>query len=452
MFLFPLIYIGFFIAAIKQFAADKVGSIMLFLVFGLPIYTAALSVTYLYGFTQFIPYLQICKEIIIVLFLGYSILNIQTKFEWLWMDKFMLGFILYTVLYIFLPIGNYSIIQKSLAFKSICFFPFIYFTGRLFNFRKINLNKLFSYIGLLTIVSAVVLIYELITYTHLQTNTGYALLNEQYFGQSPSGNYGLSWTFEIENGLKRFASFFSNPLEFSAATLVATAALAALITNNKNQFIFTPFTQLIFASTCFSILFALSRASLASYGIMIYVYALVTNKKQIIQLIHALIIAAIALITLFVVQNDLVDFIVNTITFSNASSMGHVLEWINGIEAIGKHPLGMGLGESGRLSAFEGLNTGGENQFIIIGVQLGLIGLVLYLAAYMVTLKNAFQIIKSKTGKIRRLALFILLVKIGLFIPMFTAEIESYIYISYITWFLIGLLFNMLAQKNQTSN
>jgi O-antigen ligase len=112
----------------------------------------------------------------------------------------------------------------------------------------------------------------------------------------------------------------------------------------------------------------------------------------------------------------------------------------------------MGLGESGRMSAFEGLNTGGENQFIIIGVQLGLVGLGLYLAAYILTIKHAIKTIKTQTGKIRRLALFVLLVKIGLFIPLFTAEVESYIYISYTTWFLTGLFFNMKAQTIKKIN
>lgn len=446
MFVFPILYISFFIATLKSLAADKVKGIMLFVVFALPIYTTTLSVTHLYGFTEWIPYLQSFKEITIILFLGYCILNIQQKFHWQWMDKIIAGFAIYAFLYAILPIGSYGLIQKLLAFKSISFFPFIYFTGRLINFRKINLNEIFSFIGLLTIGAALVLTYELVTYNHLQTHTGYALYNQHFYNQDPSGNYGLTWTFEIENGMKRFASFFSTPLEFSAATLVATAALAALITNNNNQIRFTPFTQLVLIGTAASIVFALSRASFASYGIIVYVYAWVTNKKQLIKIIHWGLIGVIALITLFAIQNDLIEFVINTITFSNASSVGHIIEWVNGIEAIGRHPLGMGLGESGRLSAFEGVNTGGENQFIIIGVQLGLVGLGLYLAAYIGCIKYAIKTIKTQTGKIRRLALFVLLIKIGLFIPLFTAEVESYIYISYTTWFLTGLLFNMKAQ------
>jgi hypothetical protein len=451
MFVFPILYVSFFIATLRSLAANQVKGIMLFIIFGLPIYTIALSVTYLYGFTEWIPYLQAFKELTILLFLGYAFLNIQQQFQWQWMDKIMAGFAIYACLYIFLPIGSYGFTQKLLAFKSISFFPFIYFTGRLINFKKINLTEIFSFIGLLTIGAALVLAYELVTYTHLQTQTGYALYNQHFYNQDPTGNHGLSWTFEIESGIKRFASFFSTPLEFSAATLVATSALAALITNNKNQFRFNTFTQLVLLSTLASIFFALSRSSFVSYCIIIYMYAWVTNKKQLVKYIHWGIITVVLTISFFAIQNDLVEFAIDTITFSNASSIGHMLEWINGMEAISKQPLGMGLGESGRMSAFEGLNTGGENQFIIIGVQLGLVGLGLYLAAYVLTIKHSIKTIKTQTGKIRRLAIFVLLVKIGLFIPLFTAEVESYIYISYTTWFLTGLLFNMLAQKKEVT-
>ena len=69
MFVFPILYISFFIATLRSLAADKVKGIMLFVVFALPIYTTTLSVTHLYGFTAWIPYLQSFKEITIVLFL-----------------------------------------------------------------------------------------------------------------------------------------------------------------------------------------------------------------------------------------------------------------------------------------------------------------------------------------------------------------------------------------------
>jgi hypothetical protein len=61
-------------------------------------------------------------------------------------------------------------------------------------------------------------------------------------------------------------------------------------------------------------------------------------------------------------------------------------------------------------------------------------------------MRKALQLFKTQTGKIRRLALFIFLVKVGMLIPLFTSEAESYIYISYITWILTGLLINISSK------
>jgi hypothetical protein len=116
-----------------------------------------------------------------------------------------------------------------------------------------------------------------------------------------------------------------------------------------------------------------------------------------------------------------------------------------------KSPLGIGLGSSGRISAFSGYNVGGENEFIIIGVQTGIIALGLYIAAYVYLIRKTYQIFTTSTGRIRRLALFLLLLKIGMIIPLFTSEAESYIYISYTTWLLSGIFINMVSKENSNN-
>jgi hypothetical protein len=90
--------------------------------------------------------------------------------------------------------------------------------------------------------------------------------------------------------------------------------------------------------------------------------------------------------------------------------------------------------------------VGGENQFIIIGVQTGIVTAGIYIAMYFMVMRKSLQLFKTQTGKIRRLALFIFLVKVGMLIPLFTSEAESYIYISYITWILTGLLMSMSSR------
>ena len=447
MFVFPLLYIFLFILSLRNLANRKLNGIILFIVFGLPIYTIALSVSNMYGFTKFIPILQTFKEVSILCYLIYLIIHINRKIHFHIIDKLMLFFFFYTMIYVFLPLGTYGFFQRVLAFKSLCFFPVVYFTGRMMNVRKINLSEVFHYIFLLSILASCVLLYEIIINTHLQTFSGYADYISRFFDQDPTGNYGLSWTFQIENGMKRFASFFSTPLDFATATLITISALAAFVTNEKNKIHFNNFTALTLFSTLFAIIFALSRASFVSYFIIIYTYAVITNNKLIRQVIHYAILAVMIFILFVTIKGDFFEFIMNTILFKNESSAGHVIEWLNGIQSMILHPLGIGLGESGRISAFTGLNTGGENEFVIIGVQVGVIALATYIIIYAKMVSTAYTMVKERKGKTRKLGIFIILIKMGLLIPLFTAEIESYIYISYLVWFLSGLFMSIVSEK-----
>lgn len=191
-----------------------------------------------------------------------------------------------------------------------------------------------------------------------------------------------------------------------------------------------------------SIFLAISRASMVSYFLVFYVYAIITHKKYWLSLFHYGVIG-ICLLVLFYVKGDIYELIITTINFSDNSSAYHVLQWLEGLEAIAANPLGLGLGMSGRVSGAVGDNIGGENQLIIIGVQAGIIAVIIYLVIYYLMIQLCIEQFKKHQGKIKKLALCILLVKIGLFIPTLTANVESYIYISYLTWFCSGLLNSM---------
>ena len=112
-------------------------------------------------------------------------------------------------------------------------------------------------------------------------------------------------------------------------------------------------------------------------------------------------------------------------------------------------PLGLGLGESGRVANASSDNIGGENQLIIIGVQAGVIAMFTYLTIYIALLVLAVKQLKFAKGQFYTLALITVLLKVGLFIPMFTANIDAYIYVSFLTWFLSGLMVNFYQSKTE---
>ncbi|WP_276359518.1 O-antigen ligase family protein [Daejeonella sp. H1SJ63] len=447
MFIFPLIYFSAFFIAIKNLIRKNTQGVLIFLIIGLPIYTTSLSIALQSGFSSLVPFMQPLKELLILISLGIGIWELNSRIRFQSIDYVVLAYFFYTLLYVFLPIGQYGLSAKLIAFKSYSFFPFIYFAGRIIDPARLYVSKYFHYILAVFIAAAGILLFEIFIDQHFQTLTGYADFNFYYFNQEATGNYGLSWTFETSTGLRRFASFFANPLEFAASTLLALAILAGLYTTDNNRVKVDTLGIIAIIATQFAIFFALSRSSLASYFIMIFIYALITKKKQILNIIYAG-FAAVAIYFIFfmlVINPDLYEFIYETITFTNPSSVGHVLAWIEGIEAIAANPFGLGLGESGRVASSLSDTVGGENQYIVIGVQTGIITLLLYLWMHIYFIKTCWKWFPYLQGKERQVCLSLLLMKIGFIIPLLTSELESSVYISYLSWFLSGIFVRMIA-------
>ncbi|WP_419801091.1 O-antigen ligase family protein [Mucilaginibacter sp.] len=449
MFIFLLIFITSFIVALREVINGNRAGIFVFLIFGLSIYTTAMSVAYLIGLKSLIPLFQFFKEFLVLSVLILNIISLKQKPRFHLIDYAIFAFLAYTILYAVLPIGEQNFGQRLVALKSISFYVVVYFTGRFLDVKSIYISKYFNYLLLLTIAAGAVVLAELAFNQQLQTLTGYADYSYYFFNFEPSGNYGLSWTFESEGGYKRFASFFANPLEHAAATLLALSVIAALYTRDDNKISINSMGLLALGASFISIIFAISRAPLAGYFLIIYVYGWITRKKTITNTFHvALGLVVVYLIYLFSKFEDnntgIVEVLMNTVDFSNPSSVGHLVEWVQGIMAMIAQPLGLGLGSSGRVGGTLGENIGGENQFIIIGVQAGVIALFLYLSVYVLFIKTGFKWINRLKGKERKICMAVLLFKIGVFIPLLTSEVESSSYISYLNWLLSGIFISMI--------
>ena len=448
MFLFPLAYLIAFLKTLKDFGRTHASALIIFICIGLPIYINALSVTYMYGFDKAIGVMQSLKEVVVLISLGLAVWQLNKLPRFKITDWLVASFFVYSFLFVLMPIGSYDFISKLLAFKSLSFFCLLYFSGRLINAKEVLLSSPLKLIGYVTMVAAALVLFEYASDKHIHTQTGYMDFLIHFFEDETSGNYGLTWTFETETGLKRFGSIFGNPLEMGASILLSLSFVLAYFTNSDHRLKLNQFGSLVLLASLVCTFFALSRASFLGYFVMVVVYAFVVKNKWLIKFLYLTFTFAIVYFIYFISQKDIYTFVVETITFTNASSVGHVLEWINGLTAMSEKPLGLGLGESGRMSMFTKENTGGENQFIITGVQVGVPMLLLYMGIHLSLMVAAYKNLKSKVGKIKRLSLTIFLFKIGILIPMFTSNTESFIYISYITWFLAGLMMNLLSEQD----
>lgn len=436
---FPITYLLSFSYSIKGVWAGNYGHLSVFLVAGLPIYITSLSILHNNGLDAVIPLFQYSKELWVLLTLGLLLYRLPALPKWNWLDKFMIFYIVYTAVFVVLPIGTFGIVEKLVAYKNISFFPFLYFIGRLLNPELVWISKWQKQILLLAVLAALLLIGELLTSTHFQSITGYASFYDKYFLFDPAGNYGLSWTFEIEGGIKRFASFFSNPLEHAASTLITVSVLVIGLLNWRQ----TKEPQLLLwavLASVLSVVFALSRASLAGYLLVSYLFFQLIRQQKILFYYHLLALLVVIVVMFFSFDTDISEFLINTFNFTNSSSLSHLLEWVDGIEAMLANPLGMGLGESGRVAGALGLNTGGENQLIITGVQCGWPAVFLYLAVIGISIYQAAKLVRHATGRAAQLGTIVFIIRVGLLIPMLTAAVESYLFVSYLGWLLTGLM------------
>lgn len=448
MFLFPLVYIVSFLLGIRLLLARNINGLLLFIIAGLPIYIHALSVSFLYGMTKYITLLQSFKELIVLMAFGMVVLNIKKKPTFHLTDKLIFIFFCISVLYLILPIGIYGFYNRLLAFKALSFFPIIYFTGRFCDFSTIHIKQLFSAISVVIIIAGVVVLIEAILYEHLHAHTGFMNFIDYYFNAQQSGNYGLIWTFETASGMKRFGSIFSSPLELSSAAVLGISAILALSTTKKMNFYPDSFGIISILATVACIIFAVSRASFGNYLILLYAYAWLLRNKRMVNYFHYLVIG-VSVYLIFFINKDLLGFIIDTIQFKNASSIGHLIEWLNGIQAMFTHPFGMGLGSSGRVSMESDSQIGGENQLVIIGVQVGVCMVALYIWIYSQLFITGIRSLKTAPNKAKTLIVFVVLLKIGLIIPLFTSYIDTFNFITYTSYFLSGLMINMIMAKHQ---
>ena len=439
MFLFPVIFVFSFLYLLKGLLHQQPERLFWFIIIGMSAYTVSMSITYQYGFLSVVKGIKYFKELSILFTFSYLVVKHGKTLKMHYLDWLILILFTYCFCYVFLPIGKFTFIEKVTVFKSYGLFGLLYFIGRLMPISERALKNIIYGILIVTAIAVAVLLVEVLFNRHLQTVTGFAGYNQTVNLLYPSGSYGLSWTFENDIGTKRFASFFNDPLDFAISLLLALCLALSWISYENPSPIKLKWKWLLVALFSFALLKTYSRSSILGFAIVLYAYSILTKRKFILKSFYfslTLFVFYLAYFTKNVFRNYLID----SISFSENSSLGHLVKWISGIDAMIEHPFGLGLGSSGIYAFGDGQGVGGENQLIFMGVQTGVISMLLYLVIYILIWKLIAQNLKNCEGVFKIIAFAMLLMRIGFLIPMMTSYFESFLYINYLTWILSGVL------------
>lgn len=415
-----------------------------FLLVYLPVYILSLSLVYLVtGSPALVMLFQSLKELIVLLavfaFVIYQKKPMDYPFRLQTTDWLMVAFLGLTTVFLVLPIGQAGFISKAMYFKGMIIPGFAYFLGRNTRFDEVESRRIFQIIFVTAVAAFLVNIVEgIVLDTHLQQFTGYALFNLHISNLEPTGNYGLTWTFESANAMKRFASFFANPLELASSVLMGfSAGLICFLTSKKG--VSWPYLLVMFCSLG-SLVFASSRAAFAAFFVMVLFIAIVFRLFKLIGF-GFLCFLLFSAYVIFFASDDLLFYVIDTLRMEDTSSVGHVVQWALAFDSMLSNPLGIGLATSGNFgSVSDELRVGGENQFLIYGVQLGWLGMMLYIGMLISGIRESIYVFKnSENLSVARIAFVAGTVKVGLLLPMFTANIEIYTYVSWVSWWMMGV-------------
>jgi hypothetical protein len=426
----------------------RIDYLLYYLAIFLPVYTIFLCLIYQGTDSEIITkIIQYSKEIVILTFLLTLFITrkefFQISWNWHFMDRLFILFILLSLIYLIVPIGEASFINKAVYFKNILLFCLMYFFGRISTFSFKSWRKVFKIVFIISTIAFIVVVFEKTLDTHLHHHIGYAKYNLDFNDIEMKGYYGLTWTFEADGGQKRFGSIFSDPLEFSASLLLSLSAaiiffLSVPHSNNKTKYF------ILILITIISLALAYSRASFVAFIAMLFFMGIALKFYRLI-ISGIIIVAAFSLYIIFFAPQETKFFVEDTLLFQNSSSITHLIDWFNGIDAMIENPMGLGLATSGNIRGVEeDLRVGGENQFLIFGVQLGIIGLLIYTLLYIFSIiysLKAFRLAKTREDQI--IPFVASTVKFGLLLPLFTSNAEAYLYISFLSWWMVGYSINI---------
>lgn len=432
--------------------------ILFFMVLYLPFYTSILSIVYqATGSELMVAFFQYIKELILFLaLLGFvfyqrNIWDYAIRLNLI--DKLFIAFTALSTLYLFLPLGEANFINKMLYLKGILLIPLFYFLGRNSSLGSASISRLFGLIMLIGLAAFLLNIVEKALGLHFQQISGYALFNFAVNGIEPTGNYGLSWTFETQTSGMRLASFFSDPLELASSCLLAfSTGLIWYLSNKRTE---SWMYLLVMFAAFGSLMMTASRAAFGAFFVMLIFIAVVFRLYKLLGLGFGIFVC-FTIYVLFFASDEFYYFIYDTLTFQNASSVGHLVEWFLALDAIISNPEGIGLAMSGNTgSVTDEVRVGGENQFLIFGVQLGVLGMFLYIAILGFGIYKSLLVFrKTRNRNTARIAFVTAATKFGLLLPLFTANAELYTYVSLTTWWMMGYTlaeYNRICPKEDKS-
>ena len=450
---FIVFYFIIFGYTIDKISRGKIEYLIIYICTCLPIYTTLQAQAFKIFNTEIVvAIIKLSKDIIfiyafIIFLFGKNIHLFKRIFKFSLVDKLILIFTLIVTIYALIPLGEADIFSKLIYAKNLYIISITYLIGRNIKIDEVFFNSIKKILKYLILSLTFFLCFEFILSTHFHSIIDFSNYNILVNEIDPQGNYGLSWSFESQGSSPRYAAFFADPLELSASLLLLTSLLIYNFWNNKRNI---SYFLLFMVAAAF--LFSFSRGAIvACIGIVLFGLLLNKKYKSLLLIFGLFLLSTLSLI--YFGSEEIRYFIIDTLKFENTSSLGHLVEWIEGILSIFENPLGIGLAMSGNASGVDqAIKVGGENQFLIFGVQMGVLSIITYVLILFFVIKRSCKVYFMSSNYVKHISFIVACTKFGLLLPLLTANAELYLFVSLATWFFAGYIESRYTELNFEKN
>ena len=451
--LFIVFYFIIFIYSIDKISKGKIEYIIIYICTCLPIYTTLQAQVFkIFDSEVIVTIIKLSKDIIfiyafMIFIFGKNIHLFKRSFKFSLVDKLIMFFTFLVTIYALMPIGEADLVSKLIYAKNLYIISITYLIGRNIKIDEIFFETIKKTLKYLILFITFFLCFEFILSTHFHNLIDFSNYNTIVNEIDPQGNYGLSWSFESQGSSPRYAAFFADPLELSSSLLLLSSLLFYNFWNNKMKL-----SYFLFFMVLAGFLFSFSRGAIvACIGIFLFGLLLNKNYKVLLIIFSSFILLMICLF--YFGSEEIRYLIIDTLKFENTSSLGHLIEWIEGILSIFENPLGIGLAMSGNASGVDqAIKVGGENQFLIFGVQMGILSVAIYLLTLFYIIKRSSYVYLNTTSFDKHIAFIVACTKFGLLLPLMTANAELYLFVSLTTWFFAGYIESRYTELNFEKN
>ena len=328
------------------------------------------------------------------------------------------------------------------GFRSSVFFMLLYYFGRgvpEIAERPTYIKHLFR---VAVLVAAIGILERIFVSPRMLVAMGAASYMSDFLGLtvSTAGNdWGLPsnyWSVLGRHPVRRAGSVFLGGQAFALPFLLLMPAATAWVFGRSKRL--KVWSLAGYAVIWAGLLVSITRTTIIVCALQVVVYFLISRRPT--RVVGAALTALAIFLVALIVVPGLATFVLQTATFQTASSYSHIFDWRSGIVAFLQQPWGHGLGSSDQVAArFGRTPLTADNMFLGYAVDLGLAGLVFYLAVLFTIGYFTWRLFKNAPNAgIRMVAATVLLTTAGIALNGTSSSPFNSVFLAYNFFILAG--------------